>query len=100
MKKVLFLLGMFTLFATVTFAQARPNANARTASPSGRILDSMSLKNPVNKNATTKRPNYAARPTNKDKTDNPSNVVRSTNLEKGKPPVKKSEYVTWRRVQK
>ena len=91
MKKVLFLLGMFTLFATVTFAQARPNANARTASPSGRILDSMSLKNPVNKNATTKSPNDAARPSNKDKTGNPGNVVSPPNPVNGQTPVKKND---------
>lgn len=93
MKKVLFLLGMFTLFTTVTFAQARANANARAASPSGRILelDSITLKNQVNKNATTKTPNDAARPLNKDKTGNPGNVVTPPNPANGQAPVKKND---------
>ncbi len=93
MKKVLFLLGMFTLFTTVTFAQARANANARAASPSGRILelDSITLKNQVNKNATTKTPNDAARPSNKDKTGNPGNVVTPPNPANGQAPVKKND---------
>ena len=42
MKKVLFLLGLFTLCATVTFAQDRPKANARVAKkPSGWRDDSL-----------------------------------------------------------
>ena len=42
MKKVLFLLGLFTLCATVTFAQDRPKANARVAKkPAGWRDDSL-----------------------------------------------------------
>ena len=41
MKKVLFLLGLFTLCATVTFAQERSKAKARTAKPSGWRDDSL-----------------------------------------------------------
>jgi hypothetical protein len=41
MKKVLFLLGLFTLCATVTFAQERTKVKARTAKPSGWRDDSL-----------------------------------------------------------
>lgn len=56
MKKVLFLLGLFTLCATVTFAQDRPKANARVAKkPSGWIDDSLLwVKKPTT--ATIKKP--------------------------------------------
>lgn len=56
MKKVLFLLGLFTLCATVTFAQDRPKANARVAKkPSGWRDDSLLwVKKPTT--ATVKSP--------------------------------------------
>lgn len=55
MKKVLFLLGLFTLCATVTFAQERSKAKARTAKPSGWRDDSLLwVKKPTT--ATVKSP--------------------------------------------
>ncbi|WP_373552550.1 hypothetical protein [Haliscomenobacter sp.] len=60
MKKVLFLLGLFTLCATVTFAQERTRAKAKTAKPSGWRDDSLLwVKKPVG-NATIKSPRDAA----------------------------------------
>lgn len=60
MKKVLFLLGLFTLCATVTFAQERTKAKVRTAKPSGWRDDSLLwVKKPVG-NATIKSPRDAA----------------------------------------
>lgn len=55
MKKILFLLGMFTLFATVTFAQERSRVKAKTAKPSGWRDDSLLwVKKPTT--ATIKKP--------------------------------------------
>lgn len=55
MKKILFLLGMFTLFATVTFAQERSRVKAKTAKPSGWRDDSLLwVKKPTT--ATVKNP--------------------------------------------
>jgi hypothetical protein len=61
MKKVLFLLGLFTLCATVTFAQDRPRANAKVAKKPGGWRDDSLLwvKKPVG-NATIKSPRDAA----------------------------------------
>lgn len=57
MKKVLFLLGLFTLCATVTFAQDRPKANARVAKKPASWRDDSLLwvKKPVG-TATVKKP--------------------------------------------
>lgn len=61
MKKVLFLLGLFTLCATVTFAQDRPKANARVAKKPANWRDDSLLwvKKPVG-NATIKSPRDAS----------------------------------------
>jgi hypothetical protein len=61
MKKVLFLLGLFTLCATVTFAQERTKTNARVAKkPAGWRDDSLLwVKKPVG-TATIKSPRDAA----------------------------------------
>ncbi len=71
MKKVLFLLGLFTLCATVTFAQERTKAKARTAKPSGWRDDSLLwVKKPMDKNATIKSPNETGRSAKQDKLGN------------------------------
>ncbi|WP_373548585.1 hypothetical protein [Haliscomenobacter sp.] len=71
MKKVLFLLGMFTLFATVTFAQERPKAKTRTAKTSGWINDTqLWVKKPIDKNVTIKDPSETGRKAKEDKLGN------------------------------
>ncbi len=70
MKKALFLLGLFTLCATVTFAQERPKAKARMAKPAGWRDDSLLwVKKPVG-NATIKSPNETERSAKQDKLGN------------------------------
>ena len=61
MKKVLFLLGLFTLCATVTFAQDRSKAKAKVAKkPAGWVEDSLLwVKKPVG-TAPIKSPRDAA----------------------------------------
>lgn len=71
MKKILFLLSMFTLFATVTFAQDRPKAKARTAKPSGWRDDSLLwVKKPIDKTATVNTPGNTSRKAKQDKLGN------------------------------
>jgi hypothetical protein len=58
MKKMLFLIGLFTLCATVTFAQDRSRAKAKSAKPSGWRDDSLLwVKKPVNGTPTVNNPN-------------------------------------------
>lgn len=58
MKKMLFLIGLFTLCATVTFAQDHSKAKARSAKPSGWRDDSLLwVKKPVNGTPTVNNPN-------------------------------------------
>ena len=58
MKKMLFLIGLFTLCATVTFAQDRSRAKARSAKPSGWRDDSLLwVKKPVNGTPTVNNSN-------------------------------------------
>jgi len=59
MKKMLFLIGLFTLCATVTFAQDRSKAKARSAKPSGWYHDDSMLwvKKPVKGTPTVNNPN-------------------------------------------
>ena len=71
MKKILFLLSMFTLFATVTFAQDRPKAKAKVAKPSGWIDDSLLwVKKPVDKTVTVNSPGNTSRKSKQDKLGN------------------------------
>ena len=69
MKKILFLLGMFTLFATVTFAQERSRVKAKTAKPSGWRDDSLLwVKKPTT--ATVKSPSSNKGNQNQDRLGN------------------------------
>ena len=58
MKKMLFLIGLFTLCATATFAQDRSKAKARSAKPSGWRDDSLLwVKKPVKGTPTVNNSN-------------------------------------------
>lgn len=60
MKKILFLFGLFTLLATVSFAQDRTGARVKPAKTSSWRDDSLLwVKKPIDKNATIKSPDHA-----------------------------------------
>ena len=98
MKKVLFLLGLFTLCATVTFAQERTKAKARTAKPSGWRDDSLLwVKKPVG-NATIKSPNETERKAKQDKLGNFEIQDKDSKVVSPRDPA--SGQATGRRMQK
>ena len=99
MKKILFLLGMFTLFATVTFAQERPKANARTAKPSGWRDDSLLwVKKPIDKTATVNTPGNTSRKAKQDKLGNFEIQDKDGNITSPRDPA--SGQATGRRMNK
>jgi hypothetical protein len=58
MKKMFFLIGLFTFCATISFAQDRSRVRARSAKPSGWRDDSLLwVKKPVNRTSTVNNPN-------------------------------------------